>query len=98
VAAVDRPRAAGTDPDIRYLDRDEVEALLRAIPDDRLGPTDQALYPTATMAGLRQGELIALRWRDVDWVAGVIRGTPDLHPRAVRDAEVQALESRRADG
>jgi integrase len=25
------------------------------------------------MAGLRQGELIALRWQDVDWVAGVIR-------------------------
>jgi integrase len=73
VAAVDRPRVAGTDPDIRYLDRDEVETLLRAIPDDRRGPTDRALYLTATMAGLRQGELVALRWRDVDWIAGVIR-------------------------
>jgi integrase len=73
VASVDRPRAGGTDPDIRYLDRGEVEALLRAVPDDLLGPTDRALYLTATMAGLRQGELIALRWRDVDWVAGVIR-------------------------
>ena len=25
------------------------------------------------MAGLRQGELIALRWQDIDWTAGVIR-------------------------
>ena len=73
VAAVDRPRVSGADPDIRYLDRNEVEAVLRAVPDDRLGPTDRALYLTATMAGLRQGELVALRWRDVDWPAGVIR-------------------------
>jgi len=40
VAAVDRPRTAGADVDIRYLDRAEVEALLRAVPDDYLGPTD----------------------------------------------------------
>jgi integrase len=73
VADVDRPRVTGTDPDIRYLDRDEIEALLRAVPDDWLGPTDRALYLAATMAGLRQGELIALRWQDVDWIAGVIR-------------------------
>jgi integrase len=25
------------------------------------------------MTGLRQGELIALRWKDVDWKAGLIR-------------------------
>lgn len=73
VAGVDRPRAAATNPDIRYLDRGEVEALLRAVADDMLGPTDRALYLTATMTGLRQGELAALRWQDVDWVAGVVR-------------------------
>jgi len=73
VAGVDRPRADGTNPDIRYLDRGEVEALLRGVPDDLLGPTDRALYLTATMTGLRQGELVALRWQDVDWVAGVVR-------------------------
>jgi integrase len=73
VASVDRPVAAASDPDIRYLELDEVEALLRAVPDDYLGPTEGALYLTAAMSGLRQGELLALRWLDVDWQAGRIR-------------------------
>ena len=34
---------------------------------------DRALYLVAAMTGLRLGELLALRWRDVDWIAGVIR-------------------------
>jgi integrase len=70
---VDRPRSTGGDPDIRYLDLAELEALLRAAPDDYLGPTEHALYLTAAMTGLRQGELVALRWMDVDWQAGKIR-------------------------
>jgi integrase len=74
VAATDRPRAAHTDPDIRFLTNEELEALLRAVPtDDVLGPTDHALYSLAAMTGLRQGELVALRWRDIDWTAGVVR-------------------------
>jgi integrase len=32
-----------------------------------------ALYLTAAMTGLRQGELVALRWRDVDWPAARVR-------------------------
>ena len=38
-----------------------------------LGAIEPALYLTAAMTGLRQGELIALRWKDVDWKAGVVR-------------------------
>ncbi|MBA3409056.1 MAG: site-specific integrase [Solirubrobacterales bacterium] len=73
VAAVERPTSAPVDADFRYLDREQLEALLRAVPDDTLGATDRALYLTAALTGLRQGELAALRWRDVDWSAGVIR-------------------------
>lgn len=70
---VDRPRAPDADADIRYLELEEVEALLRAVPDDYLGSTERALYLTAAMTGLRQGELVALRWQDVDWGAGRVR-------------------------
>jgi integrase len=73
VAAVDRPRPAPSNPDFRYLRAEEFEALLRAVPDDYLGQTDRVLYLTAVMTGLRQGELVALRWRDVDWTGGRIR-------------------------
>ena len=31
------------------------------------------MYMTAAMTGMRQGELLALRWLDVDWVARRIR-------------------------
>jgi integrase len=73
VVGVERPRAGNRDPDIRFLSIEELEALLRAIPDDTLGRMDRALYLTAAMTGLRQGELVALRWQDVDWSAGVVR-------------------------
>ena len=85
VAATDRPEMEQADPDIRFLGLTELEALLRVAaarasvagegedePDVR-GHTDHALYLTAAMTGIREGELIALRWRDVDWSASVIR-------------------------
>src|SRR4051812_28968346 len=46
----------------------EAGALLAALPE-----RDRALWATALYAGLRRGELLALRWEDVDLAAGVIR-------------------------
>jgi integrase len=70
---VDKPRAADSDPDIRFLEQEEVEALLRGVPDDYLGPIERRMYLTAAMTGMRQGELLALRWRDIDWQAQRVR-------------------------
>jgi integrase len=46
----------------------EAHALLQA-----LSPADRAIWATALYAGLRRGELQALRWDDVDFEAGVLR-------------------------
>jgi integrase len=59
--------------EIRFLDEAEWEALLRHVQHGDYAAIDRAFYVTAVMAGLRHGELIALRWRDVDWVAGRVR-------------------------
>jgi integrase len=44
------------------------------------------LYLTAAITGIRQGELLALRWMDVNWLADRLR-CAELRPREVRDAE-----------
>lgn len=74
VALVDRPRTSRrAHQRIRFLQREELDALLRAVPEDHLGAVERPLYLCAAMTGLRQGELIGLRWVDVDWVAARIR-------------------------
>jgi integrase len=72
VALVDKPRGR-RNLDIRFLEVRELEALLAATPTDERGRTEHVLYLTAAMTGLRRGELLALRWQDIDWDAGVVR-------------------------
>jgi integrase len=72
VAEVDLA-ASRTNEDIRFLDPAEVQALAAATGDGPYAAIDRALYLTAAMTGLREGELIALRWRDIDWTASRIR-------------------------
>jgi integrase len=73
VALVDTPRAPRRDPDSRFLTAEELEALLAATRDDPVGRLEYAIYLTAAMTGMRRGELLALRWQDVDWENQLIR-------------------------
>lgn len=91
-----RRRRGDVNVDLQFLTLDELEAVLRAIPDDVvarvpaptrrgrsgpapppppdvLGPVLRVLVLAAAMTGLRQSELLGLRWRDVDWAAQRIR-------------------------
>ncbi len=91
-----RRRRSGANPDLQFLSVDELEAVIRAIPDrvvrrqpartrrgrrgpapppppDVLGPVLRVLILTAAITGLRQSELLGLRWGDVDWTAQRIR-------------------------
>jgi integrase len=58
---------------IRYLELDQVDALVSNAQPGPYLALDRAMYRAAAMTGLRLGELIALRWRDVDWTASAIR-------------------------
>src|SRR5213080_4251133 len=68
VADVEKPtqRRSG---DIEVFSPEEVMALVRAATSEQ----DAALFLTAAFTGLRRGELIALRWRDVDFERSALR-------------------------
>jgi integrase len=74
VKFADRPVIKTTETRIKFLDQTELEKLLALpYPDDAFGQIEPILYLTAAMTGLRQGELLGLRWRDVDLAARKVR-------------------------
>jgi len=82
---VDPPAKAS--PEIRPLTRDQVRAFLAATADDRLGP----LYGLAVATGLRQGELLGLRWSDLDLDSGalVVRHTLGQRDHALAEPKTE---------
>jgi integrase len=55
--------------EIRPLTAEQAKILFEAVRSDRL----EALYILAVYTGLRQGELLGLKWSDVDLEAGTLQ-------------------------
>jgi integrase len=78
---------------MKTLDPDQVQAFLKAARQDRL----YALYVVALDSGMRQGELFALAWPDIDLDGGsvrVVRSLEELNGE-LRVKDVKTARSRR---
>lgn len=101
-AMVNAPRKASSQ--LRPLSAVQIRGFLAATRDDRLGP----LYAVAVGLGMRQGELLALRWDDIDLDGGVVQVRHTLRarervrqkntPRQWRLAEPKTERGRRTLG
>jgi len=77
--------------ELQPLDAAQVRELMRALD----GHPMSALFLTAVGTGMRQGELLALRWQDVDLGAGEARVSATLDRVTRERAEPKTARSRR---
>lgn len=77
--------------EIRPLTRNQVHVFLDAVREDQLG----MLYTVAVATGMRQGELLALRWKDVDLEAGTLTVRHTLQAQTRELGQPETERSRR---
>jgi integrase len=80
-------RSAG----VQIVSDDDAAALIAALDSER----DRALWATAFYAGLRAGELMALRWGDVDLTASELHVERSYDPKARQFIEPKSRAGRR---
>jgi integrase len=78
IADVEKP-VQRKSTDIAVFSPEDIMALAREAGSEQ----DAAIYLTAAFTGLRRGELVALRWRDVDFARRHIRVTASYTERAL---------------
>ena len=66
VRDAERPRSQGHDDQlkIRVLNPDEIQALIDAATNQKY----KTLFMLTIMSGARQGEILGLKWSDIDWI------------------------------
>jgi len=69
---LERPRVERKERD--YLRPDEIRVFLQGA-----NPDYRALFLTAILTGMRRGELIALRWGDINWDDSTVHVRRSLH-------------------
>lgn len=85
---VEPPRSRRAE--VRPFTEEESRALLAAAKGDRL----EALYAVAITLGLRQGELLGLRWEDLDLDRGVLRVRQQLQHMKREQPTLKGLKTR----
>ena len=73
-----------------WLKASDVRAIYLAMPELAPAAPWRAMFAVGTFAGLRTGEVIALKWRDIDFAAGTI------HARRSTNGPLKDDESRPA--
>ena len=100
-AKAPKPRKTGL-TEIRFWTPEELSAFLQSMKDDRLYP----LWHLAAMTGMRRGELLGLRWDDIDFGAKrvavrqavisvayeVLVTTPKSHSARVIDLDPRSVD------
>ena len=92
VRDAERPRNQGAieEKKIKVLTPDEINAFLDAVTNQKY----HALFRLAIMSGARQGELLGLKWSDIDWEASQISIERTFNNQAWYDVKTAASKRR----